>query len=81
MYKRQAVTVAGAIYLGLMLINVVTPSGLDSARAYINVDWITLVVMVVIFAVGGIYFLIARPDRGVGTHLHDDLEETGAERH
>ena len=26
------------------------------------------------------YFLIARPDRKVGQHLHDTLEPTGAER-
>ena len=47
---------------------------------YFNLDWITLLVMVVIAVVGALYFLIARPDRKVGQHLHDTLEPTGAER-
>lgn len=75
------VSIIAVAYLGFMLVNVVLPTGLDSPRAYFNLDWITLSVMFVIFVVGLIYFLIARPDRGVGTHLHDDLEATGAERH
>jgi hypothetical protein len=37
--------------------------------------------MVVIALVGAIYFLIARSDRKVGKHLHDELEPTGAELH
>jgi amino acid transporter len=68
-------------YLGLMLVNIVAPTGLDSPRAYFNIDWITLVVIVLIAVVGAIYFLIGRPDRNVGHHLHDTLEPTGAERH
>jgi amino acid transporter len=74
------VTVLGAVYLGLMLLNVVAPTGLTSPRGFFNLDWITLVVMVVIVAVGAIYFLSARPDRGVRGHLHDEEEPTGAER-
>jgi len=74
------VTVIATLYLGLMLINVVLPSGLSSPRAYFNLDWITLLVMFVIAVVGAIYFFVARPDRGVRHHLHDDLEATGAER-
>jgi hypothetical protein len=64
-----------------MLLNVVVPTGLTSGRALFNLDWITLLVMVVIALVGAIYFLIARPDRKVAAHLHDELEPTGAERH
>ena len=30
--------------------------------------------------VGLAYFLVARPDRGVRHHLHDELEPTGSER-
>jgi amino acid transporter len=75
-----AVTIAAAAYLGLMLINIVLPTGLGSARALINYDWITLSVMVVIALVGAVYFVIARPDRGVAAHVHDELELTGAER-
>jgi amino acid transporter len=75
------VTIIAALYLGLMLLNVVVPTGLSSGRALFNLDWITLVVMVLIALVGAIYFVIARPDRKVATHLHDELEPTGAERH
>jgi amino acid transporter len=74
------VTIIAAAYLGLMLLNVVLPSGLSSGRALFNLDWITLLVMVIIAVVGGLYFLIARPDRKVGQHVHDTLEPTGAER-
>ena len=75
------VTIIAAAYLGLMLLNVVVPTGLTSGRALFNLDWITLLVMAIIAVVGAIYFLIARPDRKVARHLHDELEPTGAERH
>ena len=45
-----------------------------------NIDWITLMVMIVIALVGAAFFLIVRPDRGVRQHLHDDLEPSGSER-
>jgi amino acid transporter len=74
------VTIVAAGYLALMFVNVVFPSGLSSPRAYFNIDWITLAVMFVIAVVGAVYFLIGRPDRGVASHVHDNLEATGAER-
>jgi amino acid transporter len=74
------VLIAAAAYLALMLINIVAPTGLDSPRAIFNLDWVTLSVMFVIAVVGVVLFLVTRPDRKVGTHLHDDLEPTGAER-
>ncbi|HEY7043185.1 MAG TPA: amino acid permease-associated protein, partial [Nocardioidaceae bacterium] len=74
------VCIAAALYLGLMLLNVVAPTGLSSPRAYFNLDWITLLVIAVIAIVGALYFFLARPDRGVQRHLHDTLEPTGAER-
>jgi amino acid transporter len=74
------VTIVAAGYLGLMLINVVLPTGLTSPRAYFNLDWITLSVMAVIALVGAVYFVVGRPDRGVGRHLHDELEASAAER-
>jgi hypothetical protein len=58
----------------------VAPTGLSSPRAFFNYDWITFVVMVGIALVGGIYFVIARPDRALKAHLHDELEPTAAER-
>jgi amino acid transporter len=75
------VYVGAAGYLGLMLLNIVAPSGLDSARgALFNLDWITLLVIVIIAAAGALYFFVARPDRTLATHVHDELEPTGAER-
>jgi amino acid transporter len=75
------VTIVAALYLGLMLINVVAPTGLDSGRgALFNLDWITLLVMAIIAVVGVLFFLAARPDRQVATHVHDADEPTGAER-
>jgi amino acid transporter len=76
-----AVTIGATVYLGLMLINVVAPTGLASPRGYFNLDWITLPVIAIVALVGAVYFLIGRPDRGVSKHLHDTLEPTGAERH
>ena len=78
--KGMVITVVAAIYLALMFINVVLPSGLTSPRAVFNYDWITLLVMFVIAVVGAAYFFSARPDRGVRHHVHDDLESSGSER-
>ena len=58
-------------YLGLMLLDVIYPSGLTSGRGLFNYDWITLLVMVVIAIVGAAYFFAARPDRKVATHRHE----------
>jgi amino acid transporter len=74
------VCIIAAAYLGLMLLNVVVPTGLTSGRGLFNYDWITLFVMAIITFVGAVYFVIARPDRKVSGHLHDELEATGAER-
>ncbi len=73
-------TIGAAAYLGLMLLNVVAPTGLDSPRgALFNLDWVTLTVMVVIALVGLLAFLVVRPGSTVGTHLHDALVPSGAE--
>ena len=74
------VLIIAAGYLGLMFINVVAPTGLDSPRAFFNLDWITASVIFVIAVAGALYFFIARPDRPLRAHLHDELEPTGAER-
>jgi amino acid transporter len=76
----NVVTWIAMIYLALMLLNVVAPTGITSPRAFFNLDWITLVVMFVIAVVGAAYFFTARPDRGVRHHLHDELDPTGSER-
>ncbi len=75
------VTIGAAGYLGIMLVNVVAPTGLESPRgALFNLDWVTLTVMVVIAVVGLVAYLVVKPWRSIGSHLHDDLEPTGAER-
>ena len=63
------VTLLGAGYLGAMFINVVYPSGLSSARAFVNIDWITLFIIFLIAVVGGAYLLFGRPDRNVARRL------------
>jgi hypothetical protein len=73
------VTIIAAGYLAAMFLNVVYPSGLTSARAIFNIDWITLFIIFLIAVVGGLYLLIGRPDRNVEKHLHDPLEPSGAE--
>ncbi len=74
------VTIGALVYLGVMFINIIAPTGLSSPRGYFNLDWITFVVMAVIAIVGAIYMLVGRPDKGLEGHLHDELEPTGAER-
>jgi len=63
------ITVAAGVYLAVMLIDVVYPSGLSSGRALLNYDWITLAVMVGIAVVGAIIYAIAQPERGVAQHM------------
>jgi amino acid transporter len=65
------VCIIATAYLGLMLLNVVVPTGLTSGRGLFNYDWITLVVMVIIAVIGAIYFFAARPDRKVAVHAHE----------
>jgi amino acid transporter len=72
------VTIIAAVYLLLMLINIVAPTGLP--RSYFNLDWITLLVIIVIAVLGAIYFLAARPDRGIGQHVVDRSEPEAAAR-
>ena len=64
-------TIAAGIYLAVMLVNVVYPSGLSSGRALLNYDWITLAVMVGIAVVGAIVYVIAQPGAKVRAHTAD----------
>lgn len=57
------ITIGGALYLALMLLDIVWPSSLSSGRAVFNYGWVTLLVMIVIVAAGGIYEALARPDQ------------------
>jgi amino acid transporter len=74
------VSIVAAAYLFLMFVNLAFPSGLDSGRAFFNLDWITLSVMFVIALVGAIYFVIGRPDRGIGRHTHAEMRASEKER-
>lgn len=65
------VSVVAGLYLILMLINVVLPSGLSSGRAYFNLDWITLLVMAVVTVAGIIVYFAAHGGREIGAHIVD----------
>jgi len=65
------VTCVAALYLLLMLLNIVWPSSLSSGRAVFNYGWVTLLVMAVIVTLGALYEAIARPDRNVARHRID----------
>ena len=63
------VTIGGALYLTIMLLNVVWPSSLASGRGgYFNYGWVTLLVMVLIVIIGALYEGLARPDKKVAQH-------------
>lgn len=72
------VTIGAALYLLVMLVNVVAPTGLASPRAYFNLDWITLLVMFVVAVVGVVFFLIAHSGRELSAHMRDDAETPAA---
>jgi hypothetical protein len=60
------VMVAGVVWLTAMLVNILVPSGITSPRgALFNYDWITLLVVVVIVAIGAVYSALARPARRI----------------
>lgn len=73
------VSIAAVVYLGLMLLNIVVPTGLSSPRAFFNLDWITLLIMAIITVAGIIVFFAARKGRlahqrqlEAGVAGHDD---------
>jgi amino acid transporter len=75
------VSIVAAVYLALMLVNIVYPSGLSSPRgALFNFDWITLVVVLAILLVGAAYFLTARPHRAAEAAHQRRLEAAGQRR-
>jgi amino acid transporter len=74
------VSIIAAGYLAAIFVDIAFPSGIASPREFFNLDWITLAVIFVIAVVGAAYFVLARPDRQVSAHVHDELEPTGAER-
>jgi hypothetical protein len=67
-------------YLLAMLVNMIAPTGLSSPRGYFNLDWITLIVMIVVFIVGLILFALSRGGKEIDAHLRDDAEKPAAVR-
>jgi amino acid transporter len=73
------VIIVAGLYLLAMLVNMVAPTGLSSPRgAYFNLDWITLIVMIIVFIVGAVLFALARGGRQIDEHLRDDAEKPAA---
>ena len=74
------VSVVAGLYLALMLVNVVLPTGLGSGRAYFNLDWITLLVMAVVTVAGIIVYFAVHRGREIDAHMVDtDAPGTEAE--
>ena len=65
------VSVVAGLYLALMLVNVVLPTGLGSGRSYFNLDWITLLVMAVVTVAGIIVYVVVHGGREIGAHMVD----------
>ena len=59
------ITVGAALYLLLMLLNIVWPGELSGGRAVFNYGWVTLLVVAIIAGCGAFYEAIARPDRRI----------------
>jgi hypothetical protein len=69
------VNVIAIIYGAVMLVNILAPTGATSPRSVLfNYDWVTLLVVVIILAIGGIYFFVIRPDRKI-TAAHPPVNE------
>ena len=73
------VSVVAVAYLGLILADLVAPTGLDSARAYFNEDWVALMVMVAVALIGVIVFFAAGRGREIGEHMIDGDVPAAAE--
>jgi amino acid transporter len=60
------VTIAGIVWLTVMLLNILIPTGIASPKGVLfNYDWMTLLVVVVIVAIGAVYYLASRPARRI----------------
>jgi len=69
------VLIVGGLYLLVMFVNMVAPTGLTSPRGSFNLDWITLLVMVIVFVAGVIVFFLARGGKEIDEHMRDDMEK------
>jgi len=72
------VYIIAILYGAAMLVNILVPTGLNSAKSVLfNYDWVTLVVVVIIVIIGALYFFIWRPDRQI-TRAHPPVAEFAA---
>jgi amino acid transporter len=69
-----AAYLVAALYLSLMLVDLVVPTGLDSPRASFNLGWIAFVVMLGIAVVGAAYFVRARPEKRLKNLVRENEE-------
>lgn len=74
------VTIVGGLYLLLMFVNMVAPTGLASPRGLFNLDWITLLVMVVVLIVGAVVFFLSGGGKEIDSHMRDDAEKPASVR-
>ena len=64
------VTVLALIWGVGMLLNIVWPSGLTSPRgALFNFDWMTIGIMLLIAILGGVYYLVSKPQERVAQRM------------
>jgi amino acid transporter len=69
------VIILALVYQVLMLLNILVPTGLDSPKgALFNYDWLTLVVVVAIVVIGGVYYLVSRPQDRVAASTRQRAE-------
>ena len=73
-------TITAGVYLAVILLDVIWPSGISSGRALLNYDWITFVVMVGIAVVGAIIYAVAKPEHNVARHVIDTEGAVPAQR-
>ena len=71
------VTIGAMVYLGLMLLNVVAPTGTTSGRGLFNYDWITIVVIAGVAAVGLVVYLVAQPTKNIAQHVAEPSTPAG----
>lgn len=74
------VIIGAIVYGGLMLINIVAPTGISSPKSVLfNNDWITLLVIVLIVVVGALFYFAAHPQRRVAAGADTQLAAEAAE--
>ncbi len=69
------VMIGALIYQIALLVDILLPTGISSPKAVLfNYDWMTLIVMIIIVIIGGIYYLAGRPQRRVGSRTAQEAK-------